>query len=57
MLPAGGGATQARMASLAAGIPENSALATTNRQCSSGLQAFANIAGAWPLAPLIAMPC
>jgi len=46
VLAAGGGATQARMASLAAGIPETSGLATTNRQCSSGLQAFANIAGA-----------
>lgn len=46
VLAAGGGATQARMASLAAGIPETAALATTNRQCSSGLQAFANIAGA-----------
>jgi len=46
VLAAGGGATQARMAALKAGIPETSALATTNRQCSSGLQAFANIAGA-----------
>eukprot|EP01128_Nolandella_sp_AFSM9_P000324 TRINITY_DN10490_c0_g1_i1.p1 TRINITY_DN10490_c0_g1~~TRINITY_DN10490_c0_g1_i1.p1 ORF type:complete len:433 (-),score=131.76 TRINITY_DN10490_c0_g1_i1:266-1528(-) len=46
VLPAGGGATQARMAALAAGLPISSALATTNRQCSSGLQAFVNIAGA-----------
>jgi len=46
VLAAGGGATQARMAALAAGLPDTSALATTNRQCSSGLQAFANIAGA-----------
>jgi len=29
-----------------AGYPETCSLATTNRQCSSGLQAFANIAGA-----------
>eukprot|EP01126_Amoeba_proteus_P046833 TRINITY_DN5313_c0_g1_i5.p1 TRINITY_DN5313_c0_g1~~TRINITY_DN5313_c0_g1_i5.p1 ORF type:complete len:321 (+),score=52.72 TRINITY_DN5313_c0_g1_i5:459-1421(+) len=34
------------MATLVAGIPHTSSLATTNRQCSSGLQAFANIAGA-----------
>lgn len=59
VLPAGGGATQARMAALAAGLPVSSgklvvwffsilisALSTTNRQCSSGLQAFVNIAGA-----------
>lgn len=44
VLAAGGGATEARMATLAAGIPHNSSVATTNRQCSSGLQAFANIA-------------
>jgi len=32
------------MAALVAGIPHTSGLVTTNRQCSSGLQAFANIA-------------
>jgi len=46
VLCAGGGATEARMAALYAGIPHTSGLAATNRQCSSGLQAFANIAGA-----------
>jgi len=33
------------MAMFAAGYPETSSLATTNRQCSSGLQAVANIVG------------
>eukprot|EP01125_Pyxidicula_operculata_P003708 TRINITY_DN1496_c0_g1_i1.p1 TRINITY_DN1496_c0_g1~~TRINITY_DN1496_c0_g1_i1.p1 ORF type:complete len:422 (+),score=152.77 TRINITY_DN1496_c0_g1_i1:35-1300(+) len=46
VLAAGGGAVEARMAMFAAGYPEDACLATTNRQCSSGLQAFANIAGA-----------
>lgn len=32
------------MAALVAGIPHTSGLVTLNRQCSSGLQAFANIA-------------
>jgi len=45
VLAAGGGSAEARMATLYAGIPHTSSLATTNRQCSSGLQAFANIAG------------
>jgi len=40
----GGGATEARMALLHAGYPVSTCLATTNRQCSSGLQAFVNIA-------------
>jgi len=44
VLAAGGGSTEARMAALVAGIPHTSGLVTTNRQCSSGLQAFANIA-------------
>jgi len=44
VLAAGGGSTEARMASFVAGIPYTSGLATTNRQCSSGLQAFANVA-------------
>ncbi|RCH82105.1 3-ketoacyl-CoA thiolase with broad chain length specificity, partial [Rhizopus stolonifer] len=39
VLPPGGGATNARMATLYAGFPENSAVNTVNRQCSSGLQA------------------
>jgi len=42
--PAGGGAVEARMAMFSAGYPETTCLATTNRQCSSGLQAFVNIA-------------
>jgi acetyl-CoA acyltransferase 1 len=44
VLPAGGGATEAKMAAFAAGYPIEVALASTNRQCSSGLQAVANIA-------------
>ena len=46
VLPPGGGATLARMASLYAGIPETSSVMTVNRQCSSGLQAVAQIASA-----------
>jgi len=46
VLAPGGGATQARMASFLAGFPDSTALSTTNRQCSSGLQAVANIAAA-----------
>lgn len=38
------GAAAFRMAQLAAGFPSSSSLYTTNRQCSSGLQAVANIA-------------
>lgn len=44
VLPAGGGATAARMASLHAGIPNTSAINTLNRQCSSGLAAVNQIA-------------
>lgn len=44
VLPPGGGATVARMASLHAGIPESSSIMTVNRQCSSGLQAVAQVA-------------
>mmetsp|Transcript_50031 Transcript_50031/g.150512 ORF Transcript_50031/g.150512 Transcript_50031/m.150512 type:complete len:413 (-) Transcript_50031:159-1397(-) len=40
------GAVGARMAQLAAGIPHTASLSTVNRQCSSGLQAVANIANA-----------
>ena len=39
VLPAGGGATAARMAGLYAGIPHTSSIHTVNRQCSSGLTA------------------
>jgi acetyl-CoA acyltransferase 1 len=46
VLAAGGGASEAKMALFAAGFPDTVSLATTNRQCSSGLQAFANIASA-----------
>jgi len=44
VLAPGGGAMAARMASFVAGLPEDVPLATTNRQCSSGLQAFATVA-------------
>ena len=44
VLPAGGGALTARMAALAAGIPESVPISTTSRQCSSGLQAVTTIA-------------
>jgi len=40
----GGFATQARMAQFLAGFPESVPIATVNRQCSSGLQAFVNVA-------------
>ncbi|CAO3671909.1 unnamed protein product [Rhizopus stolonifer] len=46
VLPPGGGATNARMATLYAGFPENSAVNTVNRQCSSGLQAVVQVATA-----------
>ena len=46
VLAPGGGATVARMASLAAGIPETTPISTVNRQCSSGLQAVVNIINA-----------
>jgi len=46
VLPPGGGATVARMAMLSVGIPYTTSIATVNRQCSSGLQAVANIASA-----------
>lgn len=45
VLQPGGGAAMARMAMLRAGFPETTTLATTNRQCSSGLQALAAVAG------------
>ncbi|KAL1745557.1 Thiolase, N-terminal domain-containing protein [Schizophyllum fasciatum] len=44
VLPAGGGASQARMAALHAGIPNTAAVNTVNRQCSSGLTAVNQIA-------------
>jgi acetyl-CoA acyltransferase 1 len=46
VLPPGGGATQARMASFLADFPTTTSVTTLNRQCSSGLQAFANVASA-----------
>lgn len=46
VLASGGGAHQARMAQFVAGFSEKTALSTTNRQCSSGLQAVVNIASA-----------
>ncbi|RDB16444.1 3-ketoacyl-CoA thiolase, peroxisomal [Hypsizygus marmoreus] len=44
VLPAGGGASAARMASLHAGIPVPTSIHTVNRQCSSGLTAVNDIA-------------
>lgn len=44
VLQPAGGATVSRMAALFAGYPEKTSLYTTNRQCSSGLQAVVNIA-------------
>ncbi|CAE6484503.1 unnamed protein product [Rhizoctonia solani] len=44
VLPAGGGASAARMAALHAGIPNSSSVFTVNRQCSSGLTAVSHIA-------------
>jgi acetyl-CoA acyltransferase 1 len=44
VLPPGGGATVARMASLWAGIPNTAAINTLNRQCSSGLASVNQIA-------------
>jgi len=40
------GATEVRIACLLAGLPEEVSCMTVNRQCSSGLQAIANVAGA-----------
>ncbi|CAK5279408.1 unnamed protein product [Mycena citricolor] len=44
VLPAGGGASAARMAALHAGLPNTSSVYTVNRQCSSGLTAISQIA-------------
>ncbi|TFK39653.1 acetyl-CoA acetyl transferase [Crucibulum laeve] len=44
VLPPGGGASAARMASLHAGIPVTTSINTVNRQCSSGLTAISQIA-------------
>ena len=44
VLPAGGGATAARMAALHSGIPNTVPISTVNRQCASGLQAVNIIA-------------
>lgn len=44
VLAPGGGATEFRAASLAAGFPESTAVHSLNRQCSSGLQACVEIA-------------
>lgn len=46
VLAPGGGATEFRAAALAAGFPESTAVKSLNRQCSSGLQACAEIANA-----------
>ena len=44
VLPPGGGASAARMAALAAGIPNSASVNTVNRQCSSGLTSVNQIA-------------
>ncbi|CAI4219902.1 unnamed protein product [Parascedosporium putredinis] len=44
VLAPGGGATEMRAASLAAGFTESTAVRSLNRQCSSGLQACVDIA-------------
>ncbi|TAQ87413.1 hypothetical protein B7494_g4265 [Chlorociboria aeruginascens] len=46
VLAPGGGATEFRAAALAAGFPVSTAVKSLNRQCSSGLQAIADIANA-----------
>lgn len=46
VLAPGGGATEHRAAALVAGFPESTAVKSLNRQCSSGLQACADIANA-----------
>lgn len=46
VLPEGGGAINARMASFFAGFPVETSVMTVNRQCSSGLQACANVVAA-----------
>jgi len=45
LLP-GAGSSVCRMAQFLAGLPEEVPVYSLNRQCSSGLQAFANVAGA-----------
>ncbi|KAJ4475633.1 acetyl-CoA acetyl transferase [Lentinula aciculospora] len=44
VLPASGGASTARMAAIAAGIPIATSISTVNRQCASGLTAINQIA-------------
>lgn len=44
VLPPGGGASPARMATLHAGIPHTAAVNAVNRQCSSGLTAINQVA-------------
>ncbi|KAF8823051.1 putative acetyl-CoA acyltransferase B [Cardiosporidium cionae] len=46
VLQPGAGALSSRIAQLMANLSESTAVSTVNRQCSSGLQAVANIAGA-----------
>ena len=43
-LQPGAGGVSSRMATFLAGLPKETALVTINRQCSSGLQAVANVA-------------
>ncbi|GCB82072.1 hypothetical protein scyTo_0023326, partial [Scyliorhinus torazame] len=44
VLQPGAGALMARVAQFLSGIPESVPVYSVNRQCSSGLQAFINIA-------------
>ena len=46
VLQTGSGMISSRMGALMAGIPDSVPVVSINRQCSSGLQACANIAGA-----------
>ena len=46
VLQPGGGAVMGRIAQFLAGLPYEIPLSAVNRQCSSGLQAIANIYGA-----------
>ena len=46
VLAPGGGATEFRAAALVAGFPVSTSVRSTNRQCSSGLQAVVDIANA-----------
>uniref|UniRef100_A0A2K5LYJ2 Acetyl-CoA acyltransferase 1 n=1 Tax=Cercocebus atys TaxID=9531 RepID=A0A2K5LYJ2_CERAT len=56
VLQPGAGAIMARIAQFLSDIPETVPLSTVNRQCSSGLQAVASIAGNSPYLLLFLLP-